>query len=184
MAVDMAKSKSKTTKSDARPNTRPVNRLAVYTGSFDPMTLGHLDIIGRASRLFDELIVAIGEARGKVPLFPASERLELIAAACKSLPNVRTETFSGLAVEFAKKVRAIAMIRGLRSTSDYDYEMQMALMNRALATEVETIFIPTSPQFSHISSSLAKEIALHHGHVDLLVPPPVARALKAKIREK
>ncbi len=155
---------------------------AVYTGSFDPMTLGHLDVIERASGLFDRIVVGIGESGSKTPLFPLKERLALVAKICSGLKNVEVQTFKGLAVDFAKDAKAQALIRGLRSSADYNYEMQMALMNRAMAPELETLFIPTSPQFSHISSSLAKEIALHGGKVNLLVPPLVSKKLAEKLR--
>jgi pantetheine-phosphate adenylyltransferase len=145
------------------------------------MTLGHLDVIERASGLFDLLIVAIGEARGKQPLFPTPERVALVAEICAGMPNGRVESFNGLATDFAASRGAAALIRGLRSSADYSYEMQMALMNRALQPGIETIFIPTSPQFSHISSSLAKEVALHGGDVNLLVPPLVAQRLTARM---
>lgn len=156
-------------------------RTAVYTGSFDPMTLGHLDVIERASGLFDRLIVGIGEASAKTPLFPLKERIALVKKICADLKNVEVESFKGLAVDFARSLKATALIRGLRSSADYNYEMQMALMNRAMAPDLETLFIPTSPQFSHISSSLAKEIALHGGDVNLLVPALVSKKLAEKI---
>lgn len=157
-------------------------RLAVYTGSFDPITLGHFDVIQRAAKLFDTLVVAVGEARGKTPLFSVKERVELLRKMCKDLPNVEVESFSGLAVTYAAKRKACALIRGLRSATDYAYEVQMALMNRAMDHAIETLFIPTAPEFSHISSSLAKDIALHGGDVALLVPPLVAKKLAEKLR--
>lgn len=156
--------------------------LALYAGSFDPLTLGHLDVIRRASGLFQNLIVAVGAAREKQPLFPAEERVELIKACTSDLKNVKVEIFTGLAVNFARLKNAGAMIRGIRSTADYAYEVQMALMNRAMTPEIETLFIPTSPQYSHISSSLAKEIALHGGDMSLLVPPLVVKKLAEKIK--
>lgn len=156
--------------------------LALYAGSFDPLTLGHLDVIRRASGLFQNLIVAVGAAREKQPLFPAEERVELIQACTSDLKNVKVEIFTGLAVNFARLKNAGAMIRGIRSTADYAYEVQMALMNRAMTPEIETLFIPTSPQYSHISSSLAKEIALHGGDMSLLVPPLVVKKLAEKIK--
>ena len=159
-------------------------RTAVYTGSFDPMTLGHLDVIERASKLFDRVIVAVGEAQGKAPLFTADERCALIEKVVKPLKNVSVASFKGLAVDYAKREQAVVMVRGLRSATDYAYEVQMALMNRALAPEIETLFIPTSPETSHISSSLAKEIALHGGNVALLVPALVARKMGEKVRDK
>lgn len=163
-------------------NQSPKDRRVVFPGSFDPMTLGHLDIIKRASHMFDEVVVGVGEARDKAPLFPTSERLELIREVCAALPNIEVKSFSGLVVDFAKSEKAVAIVRGLRSTADYTYEMQMALMNRALAAEIETIFIPTSPQYSHISSSLAKEIARHKGNLALLVPEVVSRKLLERIK--
>lgn len=158
------------------------NNVALYAGSFDPLTLGHLDVIRRASKLFPALVVAVGVAREKKPLFPVEERVALIQACTSELKNVKVETFSGLAVNFARSRNVVAMIRGIRSTTDYAYEVQMALMNRAMTPEIETIFIPTSPQFSHISSSLAKEIAIHGGDMSLLVPPLVAKKLAEKIK--
>lgn len=146
------------------------------------MTLGHLDVIKRASRLFDRLVVAIGEARGKTALFTVAERVELIARVCEDLKNVSVTSFKGLAVEYAADQGAVVMVRGLRSSTDYNYEVQMALMNRALKPELETVFLPTSPQYGHISSSLAKEIALHGGDLELLVPPLVSKKLAEKIR--
>lgn len=157
-------------------------RTAVYTGSFDPMTLGHLDVIERASGLFDRLVVGIGESGSKAPLFPLNERIDLVTRICGKLKNVEVRSFKGLAVDFAEGLAAQALIRGLRSSADYNYEMQMALMNRAMAPDLETLFIPTSPQFSHISSSLAKEIALHGGKVNLLVPALVSKKLAEKLR--
>ncbi len=155
---------------------------AVYTGSFDPMTLGHLDVIERASSRFDRLVVGIGESGSKTPLFSLKERIDLVTKTCAKLANVEVRSFKGLAVDFATDSKAQTLIRGLRSSADYNYEMQMALMNRAMAPELETLFIPTSPQFSHISSSLAKEVALHGGKVNLLVPTLVSKKLAEKLR--
>jgi pantetheine-phosphate adenylyltransferase len=139
-------------------------------------------VIERASGLFDRLVVGIGESTSKTPLFPLKERLELVAEICSGLKNVEVKSFTGLAVDFAEGEKAQALIRGLRSSADYNYEMQMALMNRAMAPDLETLFIPTSPQFSHISSSLAKEIALHGGKVNLLVPTLVSKKLAEKFQ--
>lgn len=157
-------------------------RTAVYTGSFDPMTLGHLDVIERAAKLFDRLIVAVGAAQGKNAVFTVPERLKLMADVVKPLKNVEVASFPGLAVDYAKSEKAVVLIRGLRSATDYAYEVQMALMNRAMAPTIETLFLPTSPEYSHISSSLAKEIALHGGKVSLLVPPLVAKKLAEKVK--
>jgi len=160
----------------SKPSITAIRR-AVFPGSFDPMTRGHLDVIERTSRLFDEVIVAVGEARDKSPLFPTKERVAIVNEVCAELGNVKAEAFTGLVVDFARKRGAVALVRGIRSGSDYDYEMQMALMNRAMHSDLETIFIPTNPSFSHISSSLAKEIAKHGGDVSLLVPGAVASRL-------
>lgn len=164
-------------------SARPA-RVAIYTGSFDPMTLGHLDVIKRTSPLFDEVVVAIGEARGKAPLFSLEERIALIRKVTGNLSNVSVSSFAGLAIEFAKERNAVVMVRGIRSTTDYAYEVQMALMNRAMAPKVETIFFPTSPEYSHISSSLAKEIALYGGDLRLLVPREVAADLAKKFAKQ
>ncbi len=157
-------------------------RIGVYTGSFDPMTLGHLDVIRRASHLFDQVVVGVGEARSKAPLFTVAERMDLLRSVLGGVKNTKVESFAGLAVDYAQKLGAVALVRGIRSMADYSYEVQMALMNRAMNPAIETIFLPTSPEFSHISSSLAKEIALHGGKLELLVPDQVAKKLAAKIK--
>lgn len=159
-----------------------VVKVAVYTGSFDPLTLGHLDIIARAAKLFDRLIIAIGEARGKSTLFSIDERLTMLRESCEHLSNVETTSFAGLAVDFANQVGASALVRGLRSGADYTYEVTMAQMNRSLRPNLETIFLPTSPALSHISSTLAKEIAGHGGNAELLCPPAIAERLRAKLK--
>jgi pantetheine-phosphate adenylyltransferase len=156
-------------------------RLAVYTGSFDPLTFGHLDVIRRAATLFDTLIVAVGIARGKTTLFSVEERLAMIREVCSDLTNVKADSFSGLAVEFAGKVGAVAMVRGVRSSADYTYEVTMAHMNRALKPGLETLFLPTAPAFSHVSSTLAKEIASYGGDPGLLCPPQIVPKLRAKL---
>lgn len=155
--------------------------VGLFAGSFDPLTRGHLDLIARASPLFGRVWVAVGTSRDKVGVFTVEERLALIRAACQDLPNVEAVHFSGLAVEFAIAKKADVLIRGLRSGTDFDYEMQMAQMNSALRPQVQTVFLPTQPDLRHISSSLAKEIARLGGPVELLVPPVVAQALKAKM---
>ena len=155
-------------------------RIGVYTGSFDPLTLGHLDVIRRAASLFDTLIVAIGIARGKSTLFTLDERLCMIREVCADLGNVKTDSFSGLAVEYARDVGAIALVRGVRTSADYTYEVTMAHMNRAMLPSLETLFLPTSPNYSHVSSSLAKEIASYGGDPGLLCPPQVVKYLQAR----
>ncbi len=155
-------------------------KTAIYAGSFDPITFGHLDVIARAARIFDRVIVAIGSSQSKKPLFTDQERIALVMGACKKISGVEVSLFSGLAVDFAKKTGAACLVRGLRTEVDFTYEMQMALMNRSLAPKLETIFIPTAQEFGHISSSLVKEIAALGGDTSSLVPPLVCRKLADK----
>lgn len=161
---------------------RPEPRIGIYAGSFDPVTFGHLDVIRRAAKILDHLIVAIGINQAKPPMFTVDERTEMIRELCKDLPNVEVASFSGLAVSFAAHRHAIALVRGLRTEMDFVYEMQMALMNRSLSADLETIFIPTSQAHGHISSTLVKEIATWGGDVSSLVPPIVARKIAEKNR--
>lgn len=160
-----------------------VGRTAVYAGTFDPMTHGHLDIIKRAAFMFDELIVAVGTARGKQPLFSAEGRVQIIELSCKELglSNVRALPFEGLIAPWAKGFGAVALVRGIRTVADYTYEAQMAHMNHALDPNLETLLLNTHPEFSHVSSSMAKEIALLGGDTSSLVPPHVAEKLKRKL---
>lgn len=153
----------------------------VYVGSFDPITNGHCDIIQRASYLFNKLIVGVGLNTQKTPFFSTEERVEILNEVCATLnTNIVVKTFTGLAVEFARLQGANVMVRGLRTESDYVLEMQMAMMNRTLKDDVETIFIPTRQDLSHISSSLVKEVALLGGDVSKLVPEVVSSKLSAK----
>ncbi len=135
-------------------------RIAVYAGSFDPLTLGHADIARRGAELFDEVIVAIGINPDKKPLFSADERVEMAREIFADLPNVRTESFTGLTVDFAHSVKATAMLRGVRTVSDIESEFTMALANRMMAPDLETVFLMASEQFSHISSTLIKQVAM------------------------
>jgi pantetheine-phosphate adenylyltransferase len=154
----------------------------VYPGSFDPMTNGHLDVIQRASRLFAKVTVAILEnpnKRGQY-LFTAEERLAIVREATAHLPNVEAATFSGLLVDFVKRVGAQAIVKGLRAVSDYEYELQMAHLNRQLLPGLETLFILSATRYSFVSSTMVKEIARYGGDVSKLVPPATLRALKAK----
>ena len=169
-------------KNDSKSKKSEKGSSAVYAGSFDPITLGHLDVIKRAAKLFDRVIVAIGTSSSKKPFFDDSERVALVEAACKSISGVEARVFSGLAVEFAKKCGARSLVRGLRTEVDFTYEMQMALMNRALAPNLETIFIPTAQEYGHVSSSLVKEIASYGADTSSLVPPIVSRKLAEKYR--
>jgi pantetheine-phosphate adenylyltransferase len=153
---------------------------AVYPGSFDPITLGHLDIISRACQLFDRIIVAILVNPHKTPLFTLNERLEQIRSATRHLPQVEVDSFSGLTVTYARMRNAKILIRGLRAISDFEMELQMAHTNKTLAPEIETMFLATSNEYSFLSSSVVKEIARFGGPVDHLVPAEVAIALSQK----
>jgi pantetheine-phosphate adenylyltransferase len=158
----------------------PDPRIAVCPGSYDPITHGHVDVITRASYMFDELIVAVVNAsvRKTKSLFTAKERIEFIEAATAELPNVRVEPFSNLVVEFARERGARAIVKGLRAISDFEYELEMNQLNRQLASDIESIYLMASPQYSFLSSSGVKEIATFGGDVSDLVPEPVARRLK------
>jgi pantetheine-phosphate adenylyltransferase len=149
---------------------------ALCPGTFDPVTNGHLDIIGRAARCFDAVVVGVLENPSKQPLFRLDERVGMLEEAVSDLGNVRVEAFRGLLVEYAKAQGARAIVKGLRAVSDYEYEIQMAQMNHRLG-EVETLFMPTSPRWSFLSSSLVKEVARFGGNVEGLVPDHVRKAL-------
>ena len=158
----------------------PDPRIAVCPGSYDPITHGHVDVITRASQMFDELIVAVVNAsvRKSGSLFSAEERIEFIEAATSHLGNVRVEPFSSLVVEFARDRGAKAIVKGLRAISDFEYELEMNQLNRHLADDIESVYLMASPQYSFLSSSGVKEIATFGGDVSDLVPEPVARRLK------
>lgn len=156
-------------------------RIAVYPGSFDPITNGHLDIIKRASRNYDKLIVGVLDNSSKKPMFSAEERKEMIDEAIKDIPNVTCDVFSGLLVDFAKIKGAGVIVKGLRTVSDFEYELQMALLNKSLNPEYETMFMMTDTKFSYISSSMVKEVAKYNGELDGLVPKNVITKLKDKI---
>ncbi|ANP49720.1 pantetheine-phosphate adenylyltransferase [Streptomyces griseochromogenes] len=157
-------------------------RRAVCPGSFDPITNGHLDIIARASRLYDEVYVAVMINKAKKGLFEIEERIELIREVTADYANVRVESFHGLLVDFCKQRDIPAIVKGLRAVSDFDYELQMAQMNVGL-TGVETLFVPTNPTYSFLSSSLVKEVAAWGGDVSHLVPAPVLEALSKRLRK-
>ena len=156
-------------------------RIAVYPGSFDPLTNGHLDIIRRASRLFDRVLVSVLENEGKSPLFTVAERMELIARCTSDIEGVEMHSFSGLLVDFMRRVNANVVIRGIRAVSDYEYELQMALMNRELYADAETIFMLPAVEYTFVASRLVKEVFRLGGDVAHLVPPPVLDALKARL---
>jgi pantetheine-phosphate adenylyltransferase len=158
----------------------PDPRVAVCPGSYDPITLGHVDVISRASVMFDELIVAVVNAsvRKSRTLFDAEERVGFIEAATAHLGNVRVDTFDVLIVDYARRMGAKAIVKGLRAISDFEYELEMNQLNRQLATDIESVYLMASPQYSFLSSSGVKEIATFGGDVSDLVPEPVARRLQ------
>ena len=154
--------------------------IAVYPGSFDPVTNGHLDLIQRSSALFDKVIVAVLRNASKTPLFSVGERREMLESATREFGNVAIADFSGLLVDFAEQINASVIIRGIRAISDYEYELQMALMNRRLSGRVETVFMIPAESYSFLSSKLIKEIARHGGAINGLVPEDVERRLREK----
>jgi pantetheine-phosphate adenylyltransferase len=151
--------------------------IAIYPGSFDPITLGHLDIIERGSKLFDRLIVAVLRNPGKTPLFTVEQRLSQIRTATQHLPQVKVDSFDGLTVDYANLIGAQVLLRGLRVLSDFEKELQMAHTNKILSTEIETVFLATSTEYGFLSSSVVKEIAKFNGSIDRLVPPHIASEL-------
>lgn len=155
---------------------------AIYPGSFDPVTLGHLDIIARARVLFSEVIVAVASNEPKGPLFTAAERAELIRESLPPGEGVRVETFDGLLVEFARQQETFVLIRGLRAISDFEFEFQMALMNRRLDPRLETVFLTPQEEFTFLSSRIVKEVARLGGKVGAFVPPRAAEALQQKFQ--
>jgi len=154
---------------------------AIYPGTFDPPTNGHVDLIQRGSKLFDHLTVAVLNNPGKDPLFTVEERVEMLKEATAGIANVSVATFDGLMVEFARQQGASAVLRGIRAISDYEHEFQMALMNRRLAPEVETVFLQPAGRYSFVSSRMVKEVFSFGGDVSGLVPPNVLKRLRARI---
>ena len=158
-------------------------RRAIYPGSFDPVTNGHLDVVERARKLFDEVIVAVADNDEKSPLFTLEERLDLLRQTLGKIDTVRITHFTGLLVDFARKQEATAVIRGLRAISDFEFEFQMALMNRKLEAAVETIFLMPKEDYTYLSSRIVKEIARLGGDVSKFVAAPVAKALATKLKK-
>ncbi|HVU23325.1 MAG TPA: pantetheine-phosphate adenylyltransferase [Opitutus sp.] len=153
-------------------------RHCIYPGTFDPITYGHLDVLARASKLFDRVSVAIADHSAKAPLFSVAQRVEMVRPNVTCFPNVVVTSFTGLLVDFAVAQGAIALIRGLRALSDFEFEFNMALMNRHLNEQIETIFVMPNEQFSYTSSTLVKQVAVLGGDVSHFVPPNVAAALR------
>jgi pantetheine-phosphate adenylyltransferase len=163
-------------------STPKPRRVAIYPGSFDPLTNGHVDIIERGARIFDSIIVAILANVEKTPLFSERERVAIIRDVFKDKPNVQVETFDGLLVDYAQRKQANVLVRGLRAVSDFEYEFQMALMNRHLAPGLETVFMMPAEQYTYISSRLIKEVFTLGGEVTGLVPPIVEEQLREKAK--
>jgi pantetheine-phosphate adenylyltransferase len=160
--------------------TAPRSQVALYPGSFDPLTNGHVDIIARGARLFERIVVAVLVNPEKAPLFTVPERVELAREVFAEWPNVEVDTFAGLLVDYARAKRATVVVRGLRAISDFEYEMQMALMNRRLSPDLETVFMMPAETYSYVSSRLVKEVFALGGDIAGLVPPVV----EARLRER
>lgn len=158
--------------------------IAVYPGSFDPVTYGHLDIIKRSIRVFDKLVIGILLNSEKNPLFSMEERVEFLMEATKDMENVEVKSFSGLLVDFARENNADITVRGLRAVTDFEYELQIAQINNKLDSNLDTMFFTTSTEYTYLSSTIVREIASYHGDVSELVPPYVEQKLKQKFRER
>ena len=155
-------------------------KTAVYPGSFDPVTNGHIDVIKRALKIFDKIIITVGDNPGKKPAFSIEERLEMLRECTKDMGNAEIDTFSGLLIDYVRKKGSRIIIRGLRAVSDFDFEFQRALMNRVVDDEIETIFIMTKEHYLYLNSSIVKEMAMFNGDINGLVPEIVEKKLKEK----
>ncbi|WP_417069345.1 pantetheine-phosphate adenylyltransferase [Niveibacterium terrae] len=158
--------------------------VAVYPGTFDPLTRGHEDLVRRAARLFPQLVIGVADSRGKRPIFSLAERVDMAREVLADLPNVTVEGFDGLLLDFLKKLDARIVVRGLRAVSDFEYEFQMAGMNRRLYPEIETVFLTPGDEFTFLSATMVREIALLGGDVSQFVQPPVQTRLHDKLRQK
>ena len=159
-------------------------RKAVYPGTFDPVTYGHLDVIKRGSKIFDELIVSVGHNPLKEPLFTISERMDMIAKNTREIQNTRVDCFEGMLTDYMKEMQTNVILRGIRTVSDFEYEFQRALTNRVLKTDIETVFIMTSQEYSFLNSSLIKEAVSLGGNISMFVPSDVEKLLKQKFADK
>lgn len=159
-------------------------RIAIYPGSFDPVTLGHLDIVRRASIVFDKLIVAVMHNQNKKPMFTVEERMEFLKRTTSDLPNVEIASFGGLLADYARQQGACAIVKGLRAVSDFEYEFQMALANRKLNPELDTVFLMTSAEYMYLSSSVVKDIAVHGGNVAGFVPKELIGEIVRRTRKE
>lgn len=157
---------------------------AVYPGSFDPVTYGHLDIIERASKICNKLLIGVLNNSKKTPLFSVEERVKMLQEVVKDIPNVEVKSFSGLTVDFARENGATVMIRGLRAVTDFEYELQLSQTNRALAPDIDTVFFTTNLKYSYVSSSITKEIAMYGSDISKFVPPYVLEKVRDKFKEK
>jgi len=160
-----------------------MKKIAIYPGTFDPITNGHIDLIQRTLKIFDEVIVAVALGQKKEPLFTIEERLKLIRQSVKELKRARAEAFDSLLVDYARSKKSIAIVRGLRAISDFEYELQMALMNRRLNADIETVFMMPSEEYTFLTSTMVKEVASFGGDVKGLVPEVVEKALKEKFKK-
>jgi pantetheine-phosphate adenylyltransferase len=156
-------------------------KIAIYPGTFDPVTNGHVDVAERAARLFDKVIICVAVNSAKAPIFDATERVQLVKEAVKEIKNIAVEEFDGLLVEYAKSKKADVIVRGLRAVSDFEYEFQMALTNRKLCADVDTVFLMPDEKFTYLNSSIVREIARFGGDVSEFVPPHVQKELLKKI---
>ncbi len=161
-----------------------IMRTAIYPGSFDPVTLGHLDIIKRAAGLFDMLIVSVMHNQNKIPMFSLEERIEMLGRTTAGLPNVEVESFGGLLADYARQKGACAVVKGLRAVSDFEYEFQMALANRKLNADLDTVFLMTSAENMYLSSSVVKDIAAHGGSVKGFVPDELLEDIERRARKE
>ena len=159
-------------------------KAAIYPGSFDPVTFGHLDVIRRAASIFDELTVSVLNNTQKTPLFSVEERVNILEKATKDIPNVIIKPFNGLSVNFAKENEAQVIVRGLRAVTDFEYELQMAQTNRVLAPDVDTVFLTTSLEYAYVSSTIMKEVARFGGDLAKFAPPEIIQALHSKMQEQ
>jgi pantetheine-phosphate adenylyltransferase len=160
-----------------------MNKKAVYPGTFDPMTLGHEDLVRRAARLFDHVVLAVADSKTKRPLFTLAERIDMARDALKDVKNVTVEGFSGLLMQFVREHDALVVLRGVRAVSDFDYEFQLAGMNRKMHPEVETVFMTPGEEYMFLSATLVREISVMGGDVSKFVSPVIATRLKAKIKD-